>query len=414
MADLFSVKRLRPSGKTGQIAPGLILVPDTAPVPVQTNFITPSLNPSALSPTSSIPVEAVNTASTAAKKGIISFVENYNSWSNSPILNDIYDNKIPFIHLKESRLLNSTLFQQFKYFQHYKFFGRVEDSVGDVFGDGSFITEVIQGATTYLEFQYKIIETVADWLVGARLPDLRINFAEDPYADIYDSTLTGFEYILPFFSEDAFQKTAMYRDTYSGDMPGNSPPGTSESPDIRERLERINTEATERSQSIRALVEPGLFIEKPKFYDFGQNRESISFSFPLLNTQSIEQIQQNYQFLFLLLFQNSMYRKDRAAFIPPCLYEVLIPGTRYMKHACVSNLKVDFLGTRRMIKIRVPNIDDNGKKPGSIETSVIIPEVYNVKIELETLHEETGNYLFRGSGNNFADVELLTKREIAK
>ena len=412
MADLFTVKRINPSGKTGQITPGLILVPNTAPVPVQTNFITPSLNPSALSPTSSRPVDATNTASTATKKGIISFVENYNSWSNSPILNDIYDNKIPFIHLRESRLLNSTLLQQFKYFQHYKFVGRAEDVVGDVFGDGAFITEVIQGATTALEFAYNVIETISDWTIGLRLPDFDINFAEDPYAAIYDSRLTDFEYILPFFSEDAFQKTAMYRDTYSGDMPGN-PVGTTESPDIRERLEQINTRATERSQGIRALVEPGLFIEKPKFYDFGQNRESISFSFPLLNTQSIEQIQQNYQFLFLLLFQNSMYRKDRAAFIPPCLYEVLIPGTRYMKHAVISNLKVDFLGTRRMIKIRVPNVDD-GNNARSIETSVIIPEVYNVKIELETLHEETGNYLFRGSGNNFADVETLTDLETQK
>ena len=108
-----------------------------------------------------------------------------------------------------------------------------------------------------------------------------------------------------------------------------------------------------------------------------------------------------------------MYRKDRAAFIPPCLYEVLIPGTRYMKHAVISNLKVDFLGTRRMIKIRVPNVDD-GNNARSIETSVIIPEVYNVKIELETLHEETGNYLFRGSGNNFADVKTLTDLETQK
>jgi hypothetical protein len=407
MADLFTVERLAANSVTGQIAPGLILVPNTAPVPVQTRFITPSLAPSALPPSIPTPVDATDTASTANKRGIISFVENYNSWSSSPILNGVYDNKIPFIHLRESRLLNSTLFQQFKYFQHYRFIGRVEDVAGDVFGDASEVSRIIEGVTSALETTYDSIATAADWIANIELPDLSADFAKDPYEGIYDSTLTNFEYILPFFSEDAFQKTSMYRDTYSGDMPGDSS-------GIRETLENINIDTATRSQGVRALVEPGLYIEKPRFYDFGQNRESISFSFPLLNTQSIEQIQQNYQFLFLLLFQNSMYRKDRAAFIPPCIYEVLIPGVRYMKHAVVSNLKVDFLGTRRMVKIRVPNIDDAATVGQTIDTSVIVPEVYNITIELETLHEETGNYLFRGSGNNFADVKTLTDLETDK
>lgn len=409
MADLFTVKRQGSNSTLGAIAPGLILEPNNTPVPVRTAFITPSMGPSALHSGQSTKIVTTNPNLPKLKKSIISFVENYNSWSNSPILNGIYDNSIPFIHLRESRLLNSTLFQQFKYFQHYRFVGRVEDVVGDVFGEGSFISEVIEGVNTVLGAAYDAIETVGDWLANIELPEFEWNFADDPYENIYDSTPTGFEYIFPFFNENVFQKTAMYGDTYTGDMPGD-PANNS----VRGYLDRVSGRTYERSQGIRALIEPGLYIEKPKFYDFGQNREYISFSFPLLNTQSIEQVQQNYQFLFLLLFQNSMYRKDRASFIPPCIYEVLVPGIRYMKHAIISSLQVDFIGTRRIMKIRVPNIDDAATTPQIVETSVIVPEAYIVKIELETLHEEVGNHLFRGSGNNFADVQALTDQEIAK
>ena len=118
MSNLFRVREIKPNSVIGQIAKGLILEPSgTAPIPVQSTFNATPNNPSISTPDSTI-VDATDISPAATRPGIISFVENYNSWAQSPVLNGILQEKIPFIYLKELRLTNSTLFEQFKYFQH--------------------------------------------------------------------------------------------------------------------------------------------------------------------------------------------------------------------------------------------------------------------------------------------------------
>jgi hypothetical protein len=89
-----------------------------------------------------------------------------------------------------------------------------------------------------------------------------------------------------------------------------------------------------------------------------------------------------------------MFRKDRAAYIPPCLYEVLVPGIRYMKYAYISEIQIDFLGTRRMIEV------DSGI--GIFKT--IIPEAYNVRLTINGMHEEAGNFLIRAESDTIDNI----------
>jgi hypothetical protein len=411
--NLYKVRPIKAgpqSGNTTAVAPGIMLEPDSSPVVVQTDFNIPSNSPTVRGPVSPTTVNATGLTRANTAPGIISLIENYNSWVQSPILNNIYKDtiKIPHIHLKESRLAGSTLFQQFKYFTHYKFFGRTSDVTGDVFGQDSKTAEIIEQTGKFLRESYEAIGRAADF-VSVDLPDILNIGTGDPYDGIYNLASTGFEYILPFFTRDVFQKTSMYGDTYSGDAEKQRGQIEVENEDgVKQEidtLEIIRNFAESNSQGIRAFAEPGLYIEKPKFYEFGQNPEQITFSFPLLNTQSIEQITQNYQFIFLLTFQNSMFRKDRAAFIPPCIYEVLIPGIRYMKYAYVSELEIDFLGTRRMVDVVAPNLN------GNTQLNTIIPEAYNVKITLAALHEESANFLYRSAADSFDGVQILTNNE---
>lgn len=181
-------------------------------------------------------------------------------------------------------------------------------------------------------------------------------------------------------------KSASYSDTYSGDGKGLIETGVNALKDFTET----------HAQGYRGLVEPGLYIEKTQFYNFDRNQESISFSFPLLNTMSPEQISENYQILFLLLYQNSMFRKDRSAYVPPCIYEVLIPNTRYMKYAYISMLSVEFLGTRRVIEINAPAFPTGNK------FKTIIPEAYKVNMTITGLHDEVGNFLEKSDRETFS------------
>lgn len=316
----------------------------------------------------------------------IDFVERIKTWTASPIVNEIYKSKIkiPDIQLKEKKLVSSTLWEQFKYFG-YVGLEQVQ-TVAEVMAKYG----TLQGLATEALKAIEGEEGEAKGALGALdMPNKNesTSTSEDFYEKIYSIEDTGFTYIFPLFTKEMRSKSGSYSDSYSGDGKGA----------IEGPSRWLSDFTSSDAQGWRALVEPGLYIEKTQFYNFGRNQDSISFSFPLLNTISQEQIDQNYQFLFLILFQNSLYRKDRSAFIPPCIYEVLVPNIRYMKHAYISSLGIDFLGTRRLLTVNAPTIGG-----GSLKT--IVPEAYNVNITITSLHDEVGNFLMRSGADSVEGV----------
>ncbi len=321
----------------------------------------------------------------------IDFSKNFKNWCVSPVLNDIYESdiKIPQIHLKEYRLLSSTLFEQMKYFaaifqnNNANVADYIKRATGD---DNNWISKIFAGLQGAVDGAVGIGAGVLEGM-GIDTPDMSAANDTDPYEGLYNRTQTGFNYILPLYTNNLKNRNSSYSDSYSGDGKGAIPTAIHDA---------VNKWSIERATGIRSLVEPGIYTEKTNFYNFGQNLESISFSFPLLNTISAEQINENYQFLFLLLYQNSMFRSDRGSFTPPCIYEVLVPGIRYMKYAHVRELQVDFLGTRRMIEV------DSGL--GTFKT--IVPEAYNVTINLHGLHEESGNFLIRSATSDLYSDDI--------
>jgi hypothetical protein len=381
------------------ISAGIILKPSTLKSSSQAQYTSarggPSTNPSA-----SKPVDTESTDTKIPGKDI-NFVENYKNWCVSPVLNDIYKQeiKLPIIHLKEYRLLTSTLWEQVKYFAFLattvpgrlaedvaRYFGPADLSVGPP--EPNYITESLNATQSIIDGTFTEINNMLQGL-NIDTPDMARARSDDPYDGLYSPEETGFKYTFPYYTSLLKEKRSSYSDSYSGD-------GKGALPTFIDSLAGKFFGGQNPALGVRALVEPGIFIEKTQFYQFGQQEESVSFSFPLLNTISQEQINENYQFLFLLIYQNTMYRKDRAAFIPPCIYEVLVPGTRYMKWAYISALSVDFIGTRRMIEV------DSGI--GGFKT--IVPEAYNVNITVTGLHEEAGNFLIRAAAGDFSDIKI--------
>lgn len=385
MATLYSIK-------PDSDANVYVLVPAESDTTEAERFTPSQIEPSIGAKSQNKSVQIQRTVS--SKPTTISFVEKYKNWTVSPILNNIYDKeiKIPDIQLKEKKLISSTLWEQFKYF--------------------AYIGKTLPGTTAESLRSFPFLEKIAlatqkiidetskktkDLLTALEFdtPDFTNQKKEDPYEGIYALEDTRFNYILPFYTKNIRNKTNSFSETYSGDGKGIVAP----------LADHIKEFTEGHAQGVRAIVEPGLYIEKTQFYNFGHNTESVSFSFPLLNTISSEQISENYQFLFLLLFQNSLYRKDRSAFVPPCIYEVLIPNIRYMKYAYISNLSIDFLGTRRMIEINVPTIRGNS----NIKT--IVPEAYNLNITITGLHDEVANFLLRSGAQDIGSVGTV---DIAK
>lgn len=136
---------------------------------------------------------------------------------------------------------------------------------------------------------------------------------------------------------------------------------------------------------------PGIYIEKPQFYQFGGEGDGIVFRFPLINTgwSDYHDVLRNWQLLFMLAYQNRPNRRSRDLIDPPVIYEINIPGIKYYPYAYIENMKIAFLGSTRKMLVEIP-YGETGTRV--IET--IIPEAYDVSISMRTLTRESQNFMY--------------------
>lgn len=193
------------------------------------------------------------------------------------------------------------------------------------------------------------------------------------YLGIYLTETTGFQYSFPFFEgtphnlSNSWQSSIQTKPTY-GSM-------------IDKAMEWVDTQAATIN-----IMAPGTYIEKPKYFHYPNEGESISITFPLLNTvrkNSYVSYQQNYELLWILAYQNKPYRTSFSRIIPPKMYTVTVPGMKFLPYAYISNMNVQFLGTRRQLPVNTPK--------GEAITS--IPEAYNVTLTFTSLIADTGNLM---------------------
>jgi hypothetical protein len=199
------------------------------------------------------------------------------------------------------------------------------------------------------------------------------------YDGLYLTEDTKFFYNLPYFSNACYNVNNLFTAQDTSATGGG-------------RIARGLGSIREGAESLAAITnfsEPGVYIERPKFFNFEEDGDSIELSFPLINTgwSTYQDVVLNWQLVFLLTYQNRPNRRSRELIDPSCLYEVTIPGVKYMPFAYIQSLKVDFVGSRRHMNIEVPITG----KTTTINT--IIPDAYNVTITLAGLIAESRNFL---------------------
>jgi hypothetical protein len=220
-----------------------------------------------------------------------------------------------------------------------------------------------------------------------------------PYHNMYSTQPSGFRYIFPYFSATHHQIANAFS-TDKGETGSGMGSGLMNlTEDFAEGLANIS-----KGLSMN-IVAPGQYIEKSKFYGFSGREKTYSFNFPISNTMTIgnlteaETISRNWQLVFLLLYQNSPNRMSRDLVLPPAIYEAHIPGVWYSRYAYISTLNVEFLGTRRMMNVRVNSMLPGSDKPTPHPLTIraIIPEVFNITIGLTELVGESQNMLYHMS-----------------
>lgn len=160
--------------------------------------------------------------------------------------------------------------------------------------------------------------------------------------------------------------------------------------------------------SVVNLTQPGTYIEKPQYFN-NPSTYSKTVTFPLANTirrGNVSPIQQNYELLWLLAFQNRPYKTSFTRTPPPKIYTVSVPGQYSMPYAYISNMSVEFVGTVRKTSVVVPS----GNGEGTIGSKVVqtpVPEAYQVSIEFSSLISDYGNQMISDAFNTSINDNIV-------
>ena len=209
------------------------------------------------------------------------------------------------------------------------------------------------------------------------------------YIGIYITEPTGFKYSLPFFEGTPHD----IRNSWGSSL---------QSKFLYSSMLEKGMEWVDRAAATFNIMTPGTYIEKPKYFQYPGEGESLTVKLPLLNTLKKNDkvpYQQNYELLWILAYQNKPYRTSFSRILPPKLYNVSIPGVKYMPYAYISKMDVNFLGTRRQLPVNTPK--------GEVFTS--IPEAYEVSITFTSLIADTGNLMVNKGFFNKVDVKVKEK-----
>lgn len=215
---------------------------------------------------------------------------------------------------------------------------------------------------------------------------------------IYFTKPTGFNYRLPLYESPQTRLSQGFSDNAAGQ--------------IGELASTVIDKVTDISEILGKGVnfaQPGVYIEKPQYFQ-GAGYRTETIKFPLSNTVrrgAVSPIQQNYEFLWLLAFQNRPYKTTFARTPPPKIYTVSVPGQFSMPYAFISDMSVEFVGTTRKTTVHVPT----GNGEGSISSKPIktnVPEAYQVSITFTSLVGEYGNTMVSDAFSISVEDERVT------
>lgn len=144
----------------------------------------------------------------------------------------------------------------------------------------------------------------------------------------------------------------------------------------------------------------GNIREMAKSYVYPQNGDGITVNFTLYNTTKVNAWQENYRFLFLFVLRNLPLRIDVASFVPPVLYDVIVPGVKHLPVCSVEGINVVPKGMIRTLKCK--NFVGDG------DLTVNVPEAWEVTISFRCLIGHAANMVMSGMYAPITTSEVST------
>ncbi len=316
------------------------------------------------------------------------------SWYAGPKATPAALNKVPCVFLQEREQLLSSLISGAMYYLN-----AANKGISDVLQSeavasllGNITTEAtvkdLQGS---VEDTFQSLNTVLGGTASDKLLLKQHNL--NSLAGIYFTKPTGFHYRLPMYGTPGMDLSQGYNDSGSG---------------ILQQVVETGQKVVKNIADAVNFSQPGTYIEKPQYFQGVSFREE-SITFPLSNTirrGTISPIQQNYELLWLLAFQNRPYKTSFSRTPPPKIYSVTVPGQFSMPYAFINGMEVEFQGTVRKTNVTVPA----GNGEGVIGSKVVrtnVPEAYMVTLNFASLVGEYGNTMISDAFNTSIDDNIV-------
>lgn len=222
-----------------------------------------------------------------------------------------------------------------------------------------------------------------------------------PYKNLYLTKDTGWEFNLPYFENFA----AIAQNVFSQDA------GPGPSLGMLTSVSDLMTNAADIASVMREPTQIS-YVERSKAFNYSTEGEDFTFMFPLINTGSsiYDDVIKNWQLIYLLLYNNRPARKNASVIEQPKVYEVSLPGVKYIPFAYISNISVEFQGSRRQMKIpRPPGTTTRAINSTQNSYDAVIPDAYIIKISLKALIAESRNFMYHMLSPD-GPVQVLTKQ----
>lgn len=253
-----------------------------------------------------------------------------------------------------------------------------------------------------------------------------------PYNGLYATIPTGFQYIMPYFTDEWKGASEDW-----GDLNGNSYNKFDAAlQDMNQFYRDGGVGGFTGAGALRSYF-PAAYIENAKAFRYGDgSRDTKTIRFVLLNTTNFSDVIRNWQLCYLLMYQNRPNRASRVLVDVPSIYEINIPGIYYCPFAFINSIRISQLGATRQMAIPIQTSTTEDFQPRTVQTAngpqqvtarplggkkettqvaelqTLIPDAYQIEITLTALVAETKNFMYHTLTQNDGVFDVSVKTPI--
>lgn len=348
------------------------------PIAVQSDYA--KFNPSTTQNSQSVSTTNLPGSKTQSTTSFVFDIVNNYDWTyseNKKQFQSLNQEGIPYIELSEMRIKSSTILSKLR-----SLVSSAGDAARALEGSAKEIINAVgkaigidkvtgSGSLGVGEALDNITKGTVDYGVGYIANEYAGSDYLKPYTQLYLTESTNIVYKFPYFSNNFLSVNNSFSDTYQGF--GKA---------AHDTIDSLAEGAADLALQIPALIQPGVYIERPQYYNFAHEPDSIEVKFPLLNTLHAGSYVQNLEFINRFTLMNKPHRINKVLVDPPAIYSINQPGVAYYPYAYIKKMTVEHTGTKRLIG------------------NDLVPDAFLITLTIQPLTKEANNYMLIGHGTD--------------